>query len=129
MNPNSGRRISLTRVLMGLSVFRKPILSCPKCGQLIPKEQFSEGLPVRCATCGAELVLMLGSNWLYTAICVALGVLAAYLQGLRGPSFFSWSLIYSATLVILAAPILAPFFPPKLKAAREHIQTLRTPTR
>ena len=129
MNPDSRRRISLTRVVMGLSIFRKPSLSCPKCGQIIPREQFSDGLRVRCATCGAELVLMLGFNWLYTAICIALGVLAAYLRGLHGPLLFSWSLIYSAMLVVLAAPILAPFFPPKVKLAGDYIKTLRIPTR
>jgi hypothetical protein len=68
---------------------------------------------------------VLGHNWLYTAICVAGGFIVAYFQGLQNPALLMYAIMYSGVLVVMAAPILAPFFPPKLKLASEQIQTLR----
>lgn len=116
------------RMLATLFFFKRPTLNCPICGQGVVVEDFARDLHVRCPGCEANLVLVLGYNWLYTTICVAVGVIAAYMQGLRNPVFLMRVLIYSAVLVVVAAPVLAPFFPPKLKLASNYVQTLSIPT-
>lgn len=104
---------------------KKTHLDCPVCRGRVPLCDFRGDTHLQCPTCQAELVLVLRRNWLYTSICVAAGFLAAYFQGLQNPVFFMCALVYSGVLIIVAAPILAPLFPPKLKRAEPQIQTLR----
>lgn len=127
MTPTHERVHRFQRMLVTLYVGKGFQLNCPACKQPVHLKEFSGELRLRCPTCDADLVLVLGHNWLYTTICIAAGFGAAYLQGLQNPVFLLLGLVYSGALVVMAAPILAQFFPPKLKLASNHIQTLRIP--
>src|SRR5438128_12220830 len=116
-------RNALTTLFLG----KKSQLDCVACGRPVSLKDFRGDRHLRCAECGANLVLVLGHNWLYTTICLTGGFATAYLQGLHGPAFLAYALMYSAALVIVAAPIPAPFFPPKLTLDPDSIQTLRIP--
>jgi hypothetical protein len=109
---------------LGLFLDTKERLDCVACGSPV---LLSHGeIRYRCPACGADLVLRRRYDWLYAAICVVGGLTVARLQRLDNPLFIMWALIYSAALLVIAAPILAPFFPIKLERAPDnHIQTLQ----
>ncbi len=117
---------SFRHALVSLFLWRKSQLNCVVCSTPVPLKDFRGDIHLRCAACGTNLVLRLGHNWLYTTICLAGGFIAAYLQGLQNPLLPLYALMYSGALVIIAAPILAPFFPVKFKRAPDdYVQTLR----
>src|SRR5882724_2033166 len=95
---------TLTTLFLG----KKSQLDCVACGRSVSLKDFQGDLRLRCDGCGANLVLVLGQNWLYTTICLIGGFGTAYLQGVRGPALLAYALMYSGALVIVATPILAP---------------------
>lgn len=108
-----------------LFVRRKRSIACASCGSpvLLRRNQ----IHYHCNACSSNLVLKRSYDWLYTAICFAGGLTAAYLQGVGSPMFILLGIVYSAGLIFIAAPFLAPFFPLQLKRTPDKpIITLRT---
>jgi hypothetical protein len=104
-------------------------LNCPVCCTSVRLEDFGDDIQVRCSGCEVELRLGLQYDWFYIAICVAVGITVAHLQGLRGVLLLMCATGYSGVLVVIGAPILAPFFPVKVKLApHKYIETLNVPT-
>jgi len=97
---------------------KKQPLDCVACGSPVLIAGFDGNTHLDCPTCGAHLELTLKYNWLYTSICIAAGLSIASVQGLSNPLFIMCALIYSGALVVIAAPVLAPFFRLRLKRAR-----------
>jgi hypothetical protein len=97
-------------------------LSCPACGMRLLHIHDSRSF--KCPTCEADLVVGFKYNWLYVAICLGGGLIAARVQNLGEPVFVVCALIYSAILLILGARVLLPYFPQKVELARNHVQRL-----
>lgn len=121
-------RLSIRRMLVTLSSSKKRPLTCPVCAKPVRLADHNE-LRLPCPTCHADLMIRFRHDWLYVPICFAGGLIAAYLQGLHNPLFLMCALMYCGVLVVIAAPLLAPLFPPKLVLTRDYIQTLGMPNK
>jgi hypothetical protein len=105
------------------SASRKPELYCPSCKEPIKLQDFGDDLHFRCRKCQAELKVGFRHDWLYVPICFLGGLIAAFVQRLQNPLFIICALIYTGIVVIVAAPVLAPLFPPRIRlAGNEYIQ-------
>jgi hypothetical protein len=121
------RYLSIRPIVAGRRLYKKRQLSCPACGKPVRLEVVPSDLRLRCPTCDAALVIALKHYWLYAPICFTGGLIIAYAQGVQNPLFLMCTFIYAGLITVAAAPILGPFFPLKLRLAREYIQTLRIP--
>jgi hypothetical protein len=97
-------------------------LVCPACGKSLPT--IGESRHLQCSSCRTNLVIGFKYHWLYTTICIAGGLAAAYAQKLDEPLFALSALIYAALFLVLGTRILLPHFPLKVEVARDHIQKL-----
>jgi hypothetical protein len=125
----SGQLFGLNMTFAGLFLRKEPRFCCPVCGGPVLPDRTQYNTRVQCAGCAAWLVVVPSHEWLYVFFCLCTGFTIAYLQGLQNPLFVMVSLAYSGAIVVIAAPILAPFIRPKLRVASDYIQKLEIPKR
>jgi hypothetical protein len=94
------------------------------CFATVRPEEVRFGRPFNCPACKALLKLPTAYDRGLRLLAVALGIFAAYEQGLRSVLAFGFGMIFAIPILVALQISAKSLFIPKLQAALLEIQTL-----